>query len=135
MKKQYLYITILLSVLIIGIIGFVYYSLMRSPVGPPDSFIQTDKECVIQKNTINKELNNVFEVTCGVQQHFIANSEEDLTKYIDKKVHIQAIYPKNKSNTDSVQTDKQCINGKCQLIYQDGRSIYAINIQKIETVN
>ncbi|MGA3291536.1 MAG: hypothetical protein ABSC49_00080 [Candidatus Microgenomates bacterium] len=122
--------------LIIGIIGFIYYGLMWSQaIGPPDFFIQTNKECVIQKNTTDKELNNVFEITCGIQQYFIANSEEDSTKYLDKKVHIQAIFPKNLLNTDSIQVDKQCISGKCQLIYKDGRSVYAINIQKIEIVN
>lgn len=104
---------------------------MRSPVGPPDSDIKTN-ECIIQKNKNDNELNEIFMAKCVTQTYFIANSEEDLTKYIGKKVHIQAIYPANKSNTDSIQTNKQCIAGKCQLIYKDGRSVYAINIQKIE---
>lgn len=129
MKKIFIYFVV---IFLISVIGLFSYGLLRSPVGPPDSFIQTNKECVIQKNDTDKELNNVFTITCGTQPYLIANSEFDLTSYIGKKVIIRAAYPKNKSNTDSVQTDRQCIAEKCQLIYKDGRSVYAVNILSIE---
>ena len=90
---------------------------MRSPIGPPDTFINTN-ECIIQKNRNDDELNEIFVAKCSTQIYLIANSEVDITKYIDKKVRIQATYPKNESNTDSVQTHKQCINRNCQLIYK-----------------
>lgn len=128
-----LFIAILASTTFL-FICYVAYSFYRSPVGPPDSFIQTDKECVVQKHAESSDLNSVFEITCGSQSHFIANSEFDLTNYIGKKVTIRASYPKNKSNTDSVKTDKQCIIRNCQLIYKNGTSVYAINILRIEEI-
>jgi hypothetical protein len=131
MKKIFLYAIVLFLILTVGYFGSIYYGLMRSPVGPPDSFIKSN-ECIIQKNKNDDELNEVFIAKCVTQTYFIANSEEDLTKYIDIKVNIQAIYPANKSNTDSVQTSEQCIAKKCQSIFKDNRSVYAIVIQKIE---
>jgi len=133
MKKTLVYTGLLLLVLCIGILGYTYYSLVHSPVGPMDSWIKTN-ECIIQKNTNDAELNDVFIATCGAQTYYIAYSAEDLTKYIGKKVHIQAVYPKNKSNTDSVQSKEQCIAGNCQSIFKDGRSFYAISIENVQAL-
>lgn len=135
MKKVLLYSAIICSLLIIGLIGYFYVGLIRSPVGPPDSFINTSAECLIQKKySNNTELNDVYSVECTSQFYFIANSQEDLGEYVNRKVRIQAAYPKNSSHTDAVQTNKQCIAGACQPIYKDNRNIYAIDILQIEVL-
>jgi hypothetical protein len=131
MKKILLSAGIMIGVLVVGFVAYFYISLKRSPIGPPDSFINAN-ECTIQKNENDENLNNVFTAHCATIIYPIANSEENLDTYIGEKVRIQAIYPKNTSGNDSVQSNTQCIAETCQPIYKDNRNVYAIVIQKIE---
>ncbi len=135
MKRIFLYGITALLVLIIGFVIFICYEFSRAPMGPPDSLIKSDN-CTIEKKNNDKYLNDVFTANCRIQEYYIAGCEEDLTKYIGKRVRIEAVYPKDKNNINSsIQTDRQCIAGNCQLLFRDGRKFFAIVVQKIEEIN
>jgi len=129
-------VTIALTSLFLLLSAFVvwfYYEAMRSPVGPPNPAIDASAVCSIQKD--NK---GIYTVLCSHNTMqgaplYVAKSNENLDKYLGKKVSIQANYLPNKSNIDTIETNTQCIENKCQQIFGDkNQKTYAIVIEKIK---
>lgn len=66
---------------------------------------------------------------------YVAKSNENLDKYIGKKVQIQANYLMNETNSDSIRTNTQCIMDSCQPIFEDSnQTTYAIVIEKVQEI-
>ncbi len=64
---------------------------------------------------------------------YIAKSNEDLDKYLGKKLRIKANFLMNKNNTDSITTTTQCIRDVCKPLFKDKtQKAYAIIIEKIK---
>jgi len=130
MKKKIFFTFFLL---LIAFSGWFYNEILRSPVGPPDPAIDASAICSIEKDE-----KGIYTVSCSrntVQgaPFYVAKSNENLDKYLGKRVSIQANYLPNKSNTDTIQTNTQCIVNNCQLIFPDkNQKTYAIVIEKIK---
>lgn len=127
MKKLFIGI----GVLIVLFVTWFYYEAMISPVGPPNPPIAANAECVIQKDA-----RGMYFVLCQkntfVGSLYITSSKEDLTKYVGKRVRIQAKYRMNLLQ-DSIETNMQCIANRCQPIFQDkNQKTYAIDIENIK---
>lgn len=117
--------------LIVSVVGLFYYSASHAPFGPPNPPIAPTAECVINKNE-----RGTYLITCS-QNHasgilYIAHSNENLDKYLGKKLKIQAHYVMNNDGTDAMKTTDQCVAGRCQYIFESKtQSTYAIVIEKI----
>jgi LysM repeat protein len=133
MKKRIIILVVCLAV-IISALGWFFYQAIKSPVGPPNPPIGDQAICIIAKNDFGTYL-----VTCqnnstviGNATLYVAKSNEDLDKYIGKKVKIKANFLMNKSKTDSILTTTQCIRNICKPLFEDtNQHAYAIVIEEI----
>ncbi len=134
MLKKKLFITfVFVFILLLGFIGWFFYEAMHSPIGPPNPAINAKAICSIQKDE-----KGIYTVLCSnnITQGaalYVADSKESLDKYLGKKVSMQASYLPNKSNTDTIETNTQCVANKCQQIFPDkNQKTYGIVIEKIK---
>lgn len=132
MNKKLLIIFLPFVILLLSLIGWFFYESMRSPVGPPNPPFEKTAICSIQKDG-----DGIYTVLCNRNNNFsgplyVAKSSENLDKYIGKKLSIQAVFLSNKSNTDSIASNTQCIQEKCQQIFKDkDEKTYGIVIESI----
>ncbi|HSW97312.1 MAG TPA: hypothetical protein VLF89_05810, partial [Candidatus Saccharimonadales bacterium] len=117
-------IVFLLFFIILFFWAWFYYKATRSPSGPPNPPFSSTASCGIQIDG-----NENYVVFCGGQEYLIAQSNEDLAKYVNKRVHIQATYLMNPTNTDALQTNIQCVGTSCRPLFKNSnQKMYAIVI-------
>ncbi|MBI4096224.1 MAG: hypothetical protein HY425_00730 [Candidatus Levybacteria bacterium] len=131
MNAKLVTLTVLL-VCSLGFIGWFFYEAMISPIGPPNPAIGVNAICSIQKDK-----NGIYTVACTHNipdgSFYVAKSSDNLDQYLGKNVSIEAIYLPNKSNTDAMKTNTQCVANKCQQIFSDkNKKTYAIIIEKVK---
>ncbi|HSW87729.1 MAG TPA: hypothetical protein VLG12_01055 [Candidatus Saccharimonadales bacterium] len=127
MRKK---IVIIFVIIIITLISGLYVVAMRSPSGPPNPPFSSTAICGIQIDG-----NENYVAFCGGQEYLIAQSNEDLAKYVNKRVHIQATYLMNPTNTDALQTNIQCVGTSCRPLFKNSnQKMYAIVIEKINII-
>lgn len=134
MKKS-IGIVVFCFLVIISALGWFYYEASNSPFGPPNPPISEKAICHIVKNDFGTYL-----VTCEnnstVMQNatlYIAKSNENIDKYLGKKLRIKANFLMNKNNTDSITTTTQCIQDICKPLFKDKtQKTYAIIFEEIK---
>ncbi|HSW96649.1 MAG TPA: hypothetical protein VLF89_02370 [Candidatus Saccharimonadales bacterium] len=123
-----LFFTAITLIIVLG--AWFYYEAMKSPSGPPNPPFTQKAICGIQIDG-----NGNYVAFCGGQEYLIAQSNEDLARYVNKKVHLQASYLMNPTNTDALQTNIQCVGTICRSLFKDSnQKMYAIVIAKITQI-